>query len=40
MIYSLKNTKNPIIKFENSEFHTIDYSFVVEVNENKTVFIL
>ncbi len=40
MIYSLKNTKNPIIKFENSEFHTTDYSFDVKMIENKTVFVL
>jgi len=40
LIYSLKNTKNPIVKFENFEFHIIDFSFFVEVNENKTVFVL
>ena len=40
LIYSLKNTKDPIVRFENSEFHMSDFSYFIEVNESKTVFIL
>ena len=39
LVYNLKDTNNPIIRFENQEFHTIDFSFAVDVNENKTVFV-
>ena len=39
LVYNLKDTNNPIIRFENQEFHTIDFSFALDVNENKTVFV-
>ena len=39
LVYNLKDTNNPIVRFENQGFHTFDFSFAVDVNENKTVFV-
>jgi hypothetical protein len=39
LVYNLKNTNNPIVRFENQEFHTIDFSFAIDINDNKTVFV-